>query len=194
MTEATTMKLAIPVTERDHVIGPSGASITVVNYGDYQSPGSGKRHREIQKIVDELRSAVRFVYRHFPLVKVHPDALSAAGAAEAAAAQGKFWEMHRRLYRRPDKLGDRHLRRHAREIGLDLDKFDREMASRTYADQIMKDYYNSLIAGISGAPTTFINGNLYAITGVDLLEAVRGILKDQNTRLRKIDATTTHVS
>jgi len=187
MTEATTMKLVIPVTEGDHVIGPSDASITVVNYGDYQSPGSGKIHREVQKIVDELRSTVRFVYRHFPLVKVHPDALSAAVAAEAAAAQGKFWEMHRRLYLRPDKLGHRDLRRHAREIGLDLDRFDREMASRTYAEQIMKDYYNSVIAGISGAPTTFINGNLYAMTGIDLLAVVRGILKDQNTRLLKIE-------
>ena len=174
------MKLTVPISERDHVIGPSDASITVVHYGDYQSPDSGKRHREVQKIIDELRSAVRFVYRHFPLVKIHPDALSAAVAAEAAGAQGKFWEMHRRLYLRPDKLGHRDLRRHAREIGLDLVRFDREMASGAYAGQIMKDYYNSVVAGISGAPTTFINGNLYAVTGVDLLAVVGGILKDQN--------------
>ena len=76
---------------------------------------------------------MRFVYRHYPLVKIHPDALRAADAAEAAAAQGKFLEMHRLLYIRPDKLGDWDLRKHARQIGLDQEKFDREMAGSIYA-------------------------------------------------------------
>src|SRR5262245_26264615 len=90
--------LGIPVNERDHVLGPIEASVTVVNYGDYQSPDCNRRHRQVQKVVDELTDRVRFVYRHFPLVKVHPYALRAAEAAEAAGAQGKFWEMHRLLY------------------------------------------------------------------------------------------------
>jgi protein-disulfide isomerase len=175
------MKLAIPVNEHDHVIGPTNASVTIVNYGDYLCPACPRRHREVERIVNELLNSVRFVYRHFPLVNVHPHALRAAEAAEAAAAQGKFWEMHRLLYSRSAKLGDRDLRRHAREIGLDLDRFDREMASGTYADQIMKDRYNSIINGITGAPTTFINGVLYAMSGVELLSTVKAILEDHSS-------------
>jgi protein-disulfide isomerase len=106
MTVPTKPTLPIPVNEGDHVLVPSKAAVTVVNYGDYQCPDCNQRHREVQKMVDELRDSVRFVYRHYPLVKIHPDALRAAEAAEAAAAQGKFLEMHRLIYIRPDKLGD----------------------------------------------------------------------------------------
>jgi protein-disulfide isomerase len=122
---------------------------------------------------------VRLVHRHFPLVKTHPRALRAAEAAEAAAAQGKFWEMHRRLYLRPDKLRDRDLRRHAKEIGLDLERFDREMAGGIYSDQILNDFNFSLNHGITGTPTTFINGVLYAKSGVELVGAVKAIVEEQ---------------
>ena len=169
------MRLALPVNERDHVLGPTDAIVTVVNYGDYQCPDCHKRHRAVEKLFDEMVNTVRFVYRHFPLVNVHPRALRAAEAAEAAAAQGKFWEMHRRLYLRPDKLEDRNLRRHAQDVGLDLERFDREMASGVYADQILKDYHNSMTYGITGAPTTFINGQLYSMSGVELVGAVKAI-------------------
>ncbi len=171
------MKLAIPVNERDHAIGPPDALVTVVNYGDYECPDCHRRHREVEKMFDQLVNAVRFVYRHFPLVDVHPRALRAAEAAETAAAQGKFWEMHRHLYTQPDKLDDRHLRRYAKEVGLDLDRFDREMAAGTYAEQILNDYYNSVIYGITGAPTTFINGELYAMSGAELLSTVKTMLE-----------------
>lgn len=170
------MKLAIPVNERDHAIGPANAVVTVVNYGDYECPDCHRRHREVEKLFDELMHSVRFVYRHFPLVNVHPHALRAAEAAEAAAAQGKFWEMHRHLYAQPDKLEDKHLRRYAKEIGLDLAQFGRELAAGTYTEQILTDYHNSIIYGITGAPTTFINGELYAMAGVDLLATVRAML------------------
>jgi formate-nitrite transporter family protein len=170
------LKLVVPVNERDHTLGPAD-TVTVVNYGDYQCPDCHRRHKEIQKMIDELTQSVRFVYRHFPLVKTHPRALKAAEAAEAAAAQGKFWEMHRLLYLSPDKLEDKDLRRYAHKIGLDLEKFDREMAGNTYSDRIMKDYYNSLVSGISGTPTTFINGAIYAMGGTQLLATVKTILK-----------------
>jgi protein-disulfide isomerase len=171
------MKLPIPVSERDHSIGPLTASVTVVNYGDYQSAGSQKRHREVERVFDELVNTVRFVYRHFPLLDAHPHALPAAAAAEAAAAQGKFWEMHRHLYLHPDSLEERHLRRYAKEIGLDLARFDREMAAGIYTDQVLKDYEHSVIYGITGAPTTFINDELYAMSGLELVQAVKAILK-----------------
>lgn len=171
------LKLKVPVDERDHAIGPSDAMVTVVNYGDYECPDCHRRHREIQKMIDALIDRARFVYRHFPLVNIHPRALRAAEAAEAAAAQGKFWEMHRLLYLSPGKLDDKNLRRYAYKVGLDLERFDHEMLSGTYSDKIMKDYYNSIIYGISGTPTTFINGTLYAISGAQLLDTVKAILK-----------------
>ncbi len=172
------MKLASPVNEHDHSIGPADALVTVVNYGDYECPDCHRRHREVEKMFDQLVNSVRFVYRHFPLINVHPRALAAAEAAEAAAAQGKFWEMHRHLYTRPDKLSDRHLRHHAKEIGLDIDRFDREMAGGVYRDRILDSYHNSIVYGITGAPTTFINDELYAMSGVELIATVKTLLKE----------------
>ena len=173
------MKLQIPVHERDHAIGPADARVTVVKYGDYECPDCHRIHREIEKTFDKLVSSIRFVYRHFPLINIHPRALRAAEAAEAAATQGKFWEMHRRLYLEPDKLDDRHLRQYAKEVGLDIDRFDQEMAAGTYGEQILSDYYNSINYGISGTPTTFINGELYAVSGLELLASVKNILNEK---------------
>jgi formate-nitrite transporter family protein len=116
-------KLVVPVDERDHTLGPADASVTVVDYGDYQCPDCHRRHKEIQGMVDELAGRVRLVYRHFPLVKTHPRALKAAEAAEAGATQRKFWEMHRLLYLSPDNLENNGLHRYAHKIGLDLERF-----------------------------------------------------------------------
>ena len=170
------MNLAIPVNDEDHAIGRPDALVTVVNYGDYECPDCHRRHRQTEKMFDQLVNSVRFVYRHFPLDNIHPHAVRAAEAAEAAAAQGKFWEMHRHLYTQPDKLDDRHLRRYAKEVGLDLDRFDRELAAGTYTDKILSDYDHSIVYGITGAPTTFINGELYAMSGVELLSTVKKML------------------
>ena len=178
MTQSTHLTLAIPANERDHTLGPADAAVIVVNYGDYQCPDCRHRHHQVQKMVDALANRVRFVYRHFPLIKVHPNALRAAEASEAAGAQGKFWDMHRLLYTSPNKLRDRDLRRHAKAIGLDIDRFDREMSDSIYASQILKDYYDAINYGISGTPTTFINGELYAMSGVELLTAVQSVLAD----------------
>ena len=178
MSEAETA-LAVPVTGRDHAIGPTDARVTVVNYGDYQCPGCQKTHRSTEKLARELLDRVRLVHRHFPLVKSHPRALRAAEAAEAAAAQGKFWEMHRLLYLHPDKLGDRDLHRYGNEVGLDLARFDREMASGIYADRILKEFHFSLNHGITGTPTTFINGVCYPMSGTELVAAVKAIVEEQ---------------
>src|SRR5712692_2669164 len=179
MSEAATATLAVPVNERDHVMGPPNAPVTVVNYGDYQCPGCQKAHRSTEKMARELLDSVRLVHRHFPLVKSHPHALRAAEAAEAAASQGKFWEMHRLLFLRPDKLRDRDLRGYAKEIRIDLETFDREMASGIYADRILKEFYFSLNHGITGTPTTFINGVRYALSGVELVATVKAIVEEQ---------------
>jgi protein-disulfide isomerase len=176
MSEAEVVRLAVPVDERDHVRGPANALVTVVIYGDYECPDCEKTHRAIQKTTRELQDRVRLVIRHFPLVKVHPHALRAAEAAEAAAAQGKFWEMNRLLYCYPDKLEDKNLQRYAKEIGLDVERFNRELVGGIYADQILKDLYFSVTHGITGAPTTFINDVMYAMRPTDLVSQVKAIL------------------
>jgi protein-disulfide isomerase len=181
MSESNMEKLRIPINEDDHSIGPTTASVTIVNYGDYQSPDCYKQHRQVERIFDELLHSVRFVHRHFPVVRVHPQALRAAEAAEAAAAQGKFWEMHRLLYTRSKKLDDAELRAHARKLGLDLERYDRDMANNAYADRILKDYYNSIDNGITGTPTTFVNGVLCPMGGVELLTQVKAMVKDPST-------------
>jgi formate-nitrite transporter family protein len=181
LSDTDPITLKQPVTERDHVRGANDAKVTVVTYGDYESPDCKHVHQTVIKMAHQLFGTIRLVYRHFPLVNVHPRALPAAEAAEAAAAQGKFWEMHEVLFLHPDKLGDRALQRHAREVGLDLERFDREMASNTYRDQILKEYHQSIIYGITGAPTTFINGVLYAMTGARLVEAVRSLVAKLNS-------------
>lgn len=182
MNQTDSIMLAVPVNESDHVMGPTSAPITVVNYGDYQCPGCQKTHRSTEKMARELLDKVRLVHRHFPLVKSHPRALRAAEAAEAAAAQGKFWEMHRLLYLHPEKLGDRDLRRYGNEVGLDLARFDREMASSIYADRVLKEFHFSLNHGITGTPTTFINGVRYAMSAVELVASVKAILEEQVAR------------
>ena len=179
MNERETIRLAVPVNERDHVLGPANAPVTVVNYADYECPDCQKRHRVIDKMVRKLVDKVRLIHRHFPLVNVHPHSLRAAESAEAAGAQGRFWEMSRLLYLNPGKLEDKDLRKYAKEIGLDLKRFDDEMSSGLYAEQILKDRYISLINGITGAPTTFINEVRYSMGGVELVAVVKAIIDKQ---------------
>lgn len=167
--------LTVPVVERDHIIGAPDAPVTVVQYGDYESLNCRKMHQAIEKTIRPLLKKVRLVYRHFPLVKAHPHALRAAEAAEAAAAQGKFWEMHTRLYVNPESLKDNDLHQYAKKIGLDLERFDSEMARGVYVRQILKDRDLSVINGISGAPTVFVNDRLWSMTGLDLVGAVKDL-------------------
>ncbi len=122
-----------------------------------------------------LLHRVRFVNRHVPLINTHPHALRAAEAAGAAAAQGKFWEMNRELYMNPNHLSDHDLRRHAQKVGLDMKRYDREMDDHAYTEQITKSYYQSVMQGISGTPTIFVNGVLCARTGTELVETVRAL-------------------
>ena len=170
---AAMFNLTVPVNDQDHVIGAADAPVTVVHYGDYESSDCRKMNHAIEEMIRPLFRKVRLVYRHFPLVKVHPHSLRAAEAAEAAAAQGMFWEMHTLLYLNSASLKDNDLRQYAKEIGLDLERFDSEMASGAYLRQILKDRDLSIINGISGVPTFFVNDRLWSMTGLDLVPAVR---------------------
>lgn len=153
--------LTLPVGDRDHTQGLPSASVTLVEYGDYECPYCGEAYAIVQEAQDRLGDRLRFVFRNFPLSNVHPHAEHAAEAAEAAGAQGAFWEMHDVLYEHQDALDDADLRHYAEELGLDLDRFDADMAGGRYAGRVREDFMSGVRSGVNGTPTFFINGDRY---------------------------------
>jgi protein-disulfide isomerase len=166
--------LILPVGDLDHCQGNPAASITLVQYGDYQCPGCGLAHRIVPLIQQQLGEQLRFVFRHFPQPKLHPEAHHAAEAAEAAASQGKFWEMHHCLYGHQSHLADSHLVEYAIALYLDVNQFLAEMASDCHMPRIQADIHSGIQSGVIRTPTFFINGLKYNHTQSleGLLEAV----------------------
>jgi protein-disulfide isomerase len=149
--------LTPPVGKHDHVQSPSTAIVTLVEYGDYQCPFCGNTHPIIKKLQKHYGDQLRFVFRNFPQVRVHAYAQRAAEAAEAATAQGKFWEMHDYLYEHQEALDVENLARAAGVLGLDRVKFNREVAERVYADRVQRDIQSGNDSDVGGTPTIFIN-------------------------------------
>jgi len=142
----------------DHVRGGSAGRL-IVEYGDYECPYSRKAFREIELLDSELGDGVRFAFRHFPLTEIHPHALAASAAAEAAALQGRFWDMHSLLFHRQHALEDGDLRGYAAKLGLDLDRFDADRESAGVLARIGRDVESGLATGeVLGTPTLFIDG------------------------------------
>ena len=145
----------------DHVRGEAGAPL-ILEYGDYECPYSRQAFRSIERVERELAGRVRFAFRHFPLTQIHPHALAASAAAEAATEQGRFWEMHDLLFHRQKALEDDDLRSYAGEIGLDLGRFDQDRAGDEVGARIMRDVASGDATGlVRGTPTIFIDGALY---------------------------------
>jgi Na+/H+ antiporter NhaA len=142
--------------ERDHVRGPQDAAVTVVEYGDFQCPYCGQAEPAVRAILGD--ADVRFVWRHLPLTDVHPDAELAAQAAEAAGAQGRFWEMHDLLLAHQDHLRKPDLLAYAEQLGLDLPRFKKELYSHAHLARVGHDVESADISGVSGTPTFFVNG------------------------------------
>jgi protein-disulfide isomerase len=153
----------MPVSEaRDHLDGPADAAVTVVEYGDYECPYSGIAYPIIKELKARMGSRLRLVFRNFPITAPHPHAEQAAEAAEAAAAQGKFWEMHDVLYENQRRLGDKDLLAYAERLGLDAERFDRELAEHVHAGRVREDFLSGLQSGVEGTPTFYINGEQHA--------------------------------
>jgi protein-disulfide isomerase len=145
----------------DHVRGEAGAPV-ILEYGDYECPYSRQAFRAIERVERELSGHVRFAFRHFPLTQIHPHALAAAAAAEAAARQGRFWEMHSLLYHRQKALEDDDLRTYANEVGLDVARFDRDRAGDDVMARVGRDVASGQASGVvRGTPTLFIDGLLH---------------------------------
>jgi protein-disulfide isomerase len=147
-----------PLDKADHVRGwPAGHLI--IEYGDYECPYSRQAFHAIERVGQQLGGNMRFAFRHFPLTRIHPHALAAAAAAEAAAMQGRFWDMHELLFRRQKALEDADLLRYADQLGLDVAAFDRDRASTAVAGRIRRDVDSGLASGqVLGTPTLFIDG------------------------------------
>jgi len=144
--------------ERDHIRGAPDAPVTLVEYGDYECPYCGQAEVVIRSLLDSFGDDLRYVWRHLPLNDVHPNAQMAAEAAEAAAAQGRFWEMHDTLLVHQDALLPWDLERYAEEIGLDVERFRDELRRRVYAPRVEEDVASADTSGVAGTPTFFING------------------------------------
>jgi protein-disulfide isomerase len=151
--------LTLPVSaDRDHIQGPADAPVTLVEYGDYECPYCGAAYPIIKQVQARLGERLRFVFRNFPITTSHPHAERAAEAAEAAAAQGRFWEMHDLLYENQRRLRDQDLHSYAQQLGLDVELFDKEMADHAHAERVREDFMSGVRSGVNGTPTFYING------------------------------------
>ena len=160
MIEKTSTLQAIDLSV-DHVRGPEHGPL-LVEYGDYECPYSRQAFREIERVEQRLAGGLRFAFRHFPLTEIHPHALAAAAAAEAAANQERFWEMHGRLFHGQKALEEEDLRRYARDLALDAGTFRRGSRERSGPCAHPRDVDSGLDSGeVRGTPTLFLNGSVY---------------------------------
>jgi protein-disulfide isomerase len=159
MTGSYNLDLTQPVTEQDHIQGPRQAPLILLVYGDYECPYTRRALNSIKQQREQFNDRLCFVFRNFPLYDIHPHALIAAEAAEAAAAQGSqlFWEMHTYLFDHQKALEGKDLRQYAALLGLDLARYDRDMLEHAHADRIKDNIESGLASGVAGTPTIFIN-------------------------------------
>lgn len=155
------MSLVNAVSATDHVQGAADAKVTLVEYGDYQCPYCGAAYPVIRAVQKRLGAKLRFVFRNFPLNQAHPYAELAAESAEAAGAQGKFWEMHDALYEHQEQLGQPLIETLVRKLELDARLFGADLESRKFQAHVKHDFMGGVRSGVNGTPGFFINGERY---------------------------------
>ena len=166
--------------DRDHIRGPDDAPVTLVEYGDYECPYCGRAEVAIRELLDSFGDDLRYVWRSLPLNDVHPHAQMAAEAAEAAAAQGAFWEMHDQLLDHQDRLTELDLERYAEALGLDVERFFDDLRTRRYANRVDEDVASADASGVAGTPTFFINGRRHQ--GAYDVETLTKTVREARTR------------
>lgn len=176
--------LRVPVSERDHTLGPEGAALELLMYGDYECPYTAMAHELITELREALGDRMRFVYRNFPLWSIHPHARAAAIAAEAAGAEGRFWEMHHQLFTHQEALEAADLLRHGEAVGLDPERFASQLSRPEHQARVQEDLRSGEACGVHSTPTFFINGrrhrekfNLQAL--VQEIFAVPGVASEE---------------
>jgi protein-disulfide isomerase len=155
------MPLRPPVSEADHIQGNMHAPIELLQYGDYQCPYCWKAYPIVKRLQAQLGEHVKFVFRNFPLTKIHPHAKIAAIASEAAALQDKYWEMHDLLYEKHKQLDPEAILSYATELGLDQKSFASDIEKPELADKVDAHFLSGLKSGVNATPTFFINGEKY---------------------------------
>jgi formate-nitrite transporter family protein len=177
------VRLKTLVTERDRISGSGSAPVTLLEYGDFECIHCGRAFPVIKQLRTLLGDNLRFVFRHFPIIETHPHSLRAAEAAEAAHEQGQFWPMHDQLFEHQTALEDRDLAHYAKRIGLDVEKFERQMADHVFLRQIEDGYERSLLdEHITGTPTLYFNEVRY--TGATDLESLLQAVQNADTEGR----------
>jgi protein-disulfide isomerase len=161
ITSIPASKAGLPIAGRDHIQGPIAAAITLVEYGDYQCPFCGEAYPIVKAVQERLGDRLCFAFRNFPLVNAHPNAEHAAEAAEAAGAQGKFWEMHDLLFENQDALEDENLAAYATALGLDAKRLLTEVQASAHLPRVREDFKSGARGGVNGTPTFFVNGERY---------------------------------
>ena len=170
--------LRVPVTPLDHIKGPANAAVTFVEYGDYECPYCGAAYPIVNAIVEKFSKELRFAFRHFPMVQIHPFAEAAAQAAEFAGAHGRFWEMHDGLYENQENLGVPLLSALAEALRLPEDGLRGALANGEYLPKVRDDFLGGVRSGVNGTPTFFINGRRHDGTWAyeDLASAIEAQL------------------
>jgi len=151
--------LAVAVDDdRDHIQGPADAAVTLVEYGDYECPYCGAAYPIVKELQARMGDRLRFVFRNFPISTSHPHAEQAAEAAEAGAVQGRFWEMHDLLYENQRRLRDQDLHAYAEQLGIDVERFDKDLAEHVHAARVREDFMSGVRSGVNGTPSFYVNG------------------------------------
>jgi len=154
------LDLAVPVSAADHALGPAHAPVTVVEFGDFECPICKQTAPGLRLLLERFPARVRLVYRHFPLEEVHPHALLAAEAAECAASQGKFWEMHDLLFANQGHLKASHLHGYAERLELDMARYAAEMGEHVYLQRIREHLDSGRRSHVRSTPGLFLNGTI----------------------------------
>jgi protein-disulfide isomerase len=156
--------LSVPVVPADHALGASNSAVTVVEYGDFECPNCKQAAPVVKHLLARFAGRIRLVYRHFPLEEVHPHALRAALAAEAAGAQRKFWQMHDLLFENQSHLKEDHLRRYAQLLELDMARYDADVIDEVYLQRVREHTESGEQSGVRATPTFFINGVIHDVS------------------------------
>ena len=173
------VRLKTTVTDQDHVAGPASAAITLVEYGNFECIQCGSAYRSLKQIRNVLADELRLVFRNFPMVQTHPRSLRAAEAAEAAAAQGRFWQMHDELFTHQKALEDRDLIRYAKRVGLDIRRFTHDLAENIFLPKVQSAYEQSLFdEHVTGTPTIYLNEIRY--TGASDVQSLLDAIKQSD--------------
>ena len=173
-------KLKPAVSAGDHQLGNTQALVTLVEFGDFECPHCGRAHTLVQRLLKEKENAVQFVFRHFPLQEIHPNAYAAALAAEAAGRQNKFWQMHDLIFENQQRLSAHLFLDFATTLHLDLKVFGADWKAEETQGKVEQDFESGVRSGVNGTPTFFINGLpvlTYDETYDSLLNAVEATIR-----------------